>query len=116
MTFTLAGFRESGGLRLFRFQHAAFGESATSIEVRADVALARKYDIRLQELPLICARLLESLESSALAGAVTLTEDHMIAIQRAARDAAEKKALRPPPRRRYPPRPGPSPHISQEKQ
>lgn len=99
MMITLAGFKEGGGLRRFAFQCVGADKSKTTVIVRADVNLARKYDIRLQELPLICVRLLETLSGDQLAGPITLTEDHMVAIQAAARAAAEKRAAQRPPRR-----------------
>lgn len=96
MTFTLTGFTEGNGLRRFTFQCAGGDQSKNSVTVRADVELARKHDIRLQELPLICLRLLESLDRDGLGEAITLTEDHMISIQAEARNAAEKKTRKPP--------------------
>lgn len=96
MTFTLSGFRDSGGLRRFAFQYVGADKSRTTIIVGADVDLARHYGIRLQELPLICVRLLESLGLEALAGPLALSEDHMIAIQAAVRTEAEKRAQKLP--------------------
>ena len=105
MNYTLATFKERSGIRQFLFNCVAGDRSTTTIIVCADVALARKHDIRLQELPLICLRLLESIEDGNLTPAITLTEDHMIAIQTAARDKAEKKPHHPPRR--------PSPAVGQ---
>lgn len=99
MTFTLAGFAEGGGLRKFVFRCTRADRSHSTVMVRADVSLARKHEIRLQELPLICVRLLESLGEGELVGPITLTEDHMIGIQKAARAAAEKRTWKPAPRR-----------------
>jgi hypothetical protein len=96
MTFTLCGFQDSGGSRLFAFQYVDADKSRTTIVVRADVRLARHYEIRLQELPLICVQLLESLGLEALSGPITLTEDHMIGIQAAVRTEAAKRAQKPP--------------------
>lgn len=97
MTFTLTGFEEGkGGVRRFAFQCVAADRSKTNVIVDADVSLARKYQIRLQELPLLCVRLLESLDSEGLAGAITLTEERMNVIQAAARLAAEKKPRNAP--------------------
>src|SRR5947199_3791078 len=83
MTFTLSGFKEGDGLRRFLFQRVDTDRSKSTVIVRADVSLARKHDIRLQELPLICVRLLESLGAEVPLGPITLTEDHMIAIKTA---------------------------------
>jgi hypothetical protein len=90
MSFTLAGFDEREGLRRFAFEHIA-GNNRTTVVVKADLSLTRKHDIRLQDLPLICARLLQNLGTETPAGSITLTEEHMIAIQAAARAASEKR-------------------------
>ena len=96
MSFTLSGFDDGDGSRRFAFERVT-GNHRTTVIVRADMSLARKHEIRLQELPLICARLLQSFGSDTPAGPITLTEEHMIAIQTAARSEAEKR--RKPPRR-----------------
>lgn len=96
MKFTLSGFKERNSFRQFAFECAGAGHPKTTIIVAADVGLARKHDIRLQELPLICLRLLESLDEERVAGPITLTEDHMIAIQTAALSAAGKRSHKPP--------------------
>ena len=62
----------------------------------ADVNMARKYSIPLQELPLVGRRLLETVGEDRLQPAITLTEAHMVAIQAAARKVPEKKAPRRP--------------------
>jgi hypothetical protein len=84
----LAGFKDRDGARHFSFECVAADRSRTAVVVGADMALARKHEIRLQELPLLCVRLIESLGNGAAAGAITLTEDHMKAIQTASRDSA----------------------------
>ena len=100
MSFTLTGFKEEDGVRRFAFQYVSTDRSRTRVLVGADVALARNHQIRLQDLPLICLRLLESLGDEALNGPVTLTEDRMIQIQTEARMTAEKRYK--PPRRTSP--------------
>lgn len=92
MKFTLAGFQEGNGFRRFAFECVGADRSRNTIIVRADVGLARKHDIRLQELPLICLRLLESLDEERVASPITLTEDHMIAIQTEALNASVKRS------------------------
>lgn len=95
MKFILSGFKEGDGLRRFAFEcTGAVKGSRTVVFVGADVSLARKHGIRLQELPLICLRLLETLDDERVAGPITLTEDRMIAIQAEALDAAEKRSHR----------------------
>lgn len=109
MSFTLAGFDECEGLRRFSFERIA-GNMKTTVVVRADLSLTRKHDIRLQELPLICARLLQGLGTDTPPGPITLTEEHMIAIQTEARAASEKRRKSPRRPHRGPGRVWPSPH------
>lgn len=96
MTFTLAGFDDGEGSRRFTFQCLDAERSKSIVIVRADVSLARQHEIRLQELPLICLQLLESLTDEEVAEPIILTEDRMIAIQAAARTASEKKVRKAP--------------------
>src|SRR5438093_272513 len=96
MSFTLSGFQEGNGFRRFLFERIGADRTKSSVIVRADVNLARKHAIRLQELPLICRRLLDTLTPERLAGPITLTEEDMIAIETEARTAAEKKIQKPP--------------------
>ena len=99
MTYTLSGFTEGNGQRRFAFLCVGSDRSRRTIIVRADLTLARKHEIRLQELPLICLRLLQSFGDIVLAESIALTEDQMIAVQTAAHSTAEKK-IRKPPRKR----------------
>jgi hypothetical protein len=94
--YTLTGFKDGDGLRRFSFQCLDAERAKSIVIVCADVSLARKYEIRLQELPLICLQLLKGVDPAESAQAFTLTEDRMIEIQLAARDAAAKKARKPP--------------------
>ena len=94
MTFLLSGFKEGSGSRCFSFDCVAADRSRTNVIVGADMALARKHAIRLQELPLLCVRLLESLGDEGLCGTLTLTEAHMLASQAETRLAAVKKTHR----------------------
>jgi hypothetical protein len=89
MDILLAGFKDRNGARHFTFECVAADRSRTAVIVGADMALARKHDIRLQELPLICLRLIEALGDEGPRGVViTLTEDHMKAIQDESRNSA----------------------------
>lgn len=103
MQFTLTGFTQETGSRVFEYE--GIGEDRVRIKftVRADLALSRKYGIRLQELPLMCLGILErSSETDEASGAemnsapraLTFTEDAMIRYSEdcvAARDAAALK-------------------------
>ena len=61
MHFVLNGFSEERGFRVFEFHGIAADHvrARKPFTVRADVALARRYGIRLQELPLLCRSVLE---------------------------------------------------------
>ena len=61
------------------------------VVVRADVSLARKYDIRLQELPLLCRRFLAELPVHPDSAPVTFSEADMRAVQTAAQSRVETK-------------------------
>ena len=95
MDFLLLGFKEGSGVRHFRFEWVGPGRLRRTVVVHADMALARKHEIRMQELPLLCLRLLQGINEGEVTDAITFTEDHMIAIQTAARAASEKKPKTP---------------------
>ena len=52
MVFALTGFTNESSLRRFTFELAGSGPPRTTMVVVADMALVRKYEIPLQELPL----------------------------------------------------------------
>jgi hypothetical protein len=79
MHYILTGFRQDGGFRIFSFDRIEPSQpntSRTSHTVRADIALAQKYEIRLQELPLLCRALLEQ-TTDAEGSSLTFTEEGM---------------------------------------
>lgn len=59
MRYILIGFTEDIGFRVYEFQGIDEDRKRTPYMVRADLALARRYGIHLQELPLLCRGLLE---------------------------------------------------------
>ena len=95
MNFLLTGFKEGQGSRQFTFDCVAADRSRKTVIVGADMAMARKHEIRLQELPLICVRLLESLADGGLNATITLTEAQMAAIQAETRESLNRKPHRP---------------------
>lgn len=99
MQFVLKGFSEVMGCRIFAFEGVDVDRSRTEYTVKTDLALSRKYGIRLQELPLLCRSLLERLEAGEAKRAFTYTERDMgeFANIEAARVEAARK--RKPPRR-----------------
>lgn len=96
MEYHLEQFYESDSIRHFVFGCVRPDRSTATVIVRADTKVARKYEIRLQELPVLCRRLLDALPEGSFQPIITLTEEQMIVIQRTARAAAEKKPHRPP--------------------
>jgi hypothetical protein len=84
-TFVLTGFTHDFGFRVFEFD-CVDGRTRTRYTVRADLTLVRKYGIHIQELPLLCRRLLDKAEQGEQAS-FTLPEEEMIA-------CAEKEAAR----------------------
>ncbi|HYK59284.1 MAG TPA: hypothetical protein VEV85_07620 [Bryobacteraceae bacterium] len=93
MVFALMGTTTEGGLRRFTFELAGSGPPRTTVVVVADMALVRKYEIPLQELPLLCLRLLESRTADA-EGPAVFPEQEMIEYadrRRASKELAEQK-------------------------
>ena len=61
MEFVLIGFRQEKNIRRYAFDAVSSSHVRTHVTVGADLSLARAYRIPLQELPLLCRRLLEDL-------------------------------------------------------
>jgi len=100
--FILKGFTEALGFRIFAFEGVATDRTRTDFTVKTDLALSRRYGIRLQELPLLCRALLEQRDETAPGQSFTYGEEEMslFAARAAARDEAAKQ--RKPPRRPAP--------------
>ena len=100
MRFVLTGFTQDVGVRVFAFSGVATDAARTEYTVRADLSLIRLYDIRMQELPLLCRALLEQREAGDETRNLTFTEE---AMQTHAKDSAAARvaaaAKRRPPRR-----------------
>ena len=77
MQFILMGFNQDTGFRTFAFQGIAADRTRSDFTVRADLALSRKYGIRVQELPLLCRRLLERDDRGEERRTLTFTEEDM---------------------------------------
>jgi hypothetical protein len=100
--FMLAGFTQEIGFRVFAFRRTGADRDTAEYTVRADLALSRRYGIPMQELPLLCRRLLERRGKDDASRVLIFTEAEMstyandCATARAA--AAEKKRphRRPP--------------------
>ena len=105
MEFLLTGFTHDKDCRIFTFECISADRVWTKCKVRADLSLARKYGIALQELPLLCRGLLDRREEGAdkIAGTsaeINFTEE---AIRALASDRAAAKAAIP--KRKAPVRP-----------
>ena len=100
MQFILLGFRPDMGFRVFLFEGIANDRTRTVFRIRADLALARKHGIRVQELPLLCREYLEGREEGEEKHAFTFSEADMCLHEntlQAAKDAAAQR--KKPPRR-----------------
>ena len=97
MLYILAGFTNDAGFRVFAFEGIAEDRVRTQYRVRADLALIRKYGIRVQELPLLCRAILERRDDTEAQRAFTYTEGDMRLHSEAcaARDAEAKKRKAP---------------------
>jgi|SRR3954449_452393 len=89
MRFILTGFTQNTGVRVFTFDGIGADQTRTGFIVKTDLALSRKYDIRLQELPLLCRELLERRDQAEEARTFTFSEAEMIA--HASNCAAERE-------------------------
>jgi|SoiMethySBSTD1v2_1073268.scaffolds.fasta_scaffold272992_4 hypothetical protein len=108
MQFSLKGFSQDMGFRVFAFEGIAADRSRLAFSVRTDLALTRRYGIRLQELPLLCHGLLESCEDLDGQREFTYAEADMC--QYANREAARAEAAkqRKAPRRPVAEQPAPA--------
>jgi hypothetical protein len=95
MDFVFSGFRQAGTFREYTFEGIAEDRSRSRFLVNADLNLARRHGITLQELPLLCLHLLEGLDTLSPAEPIEFTEEAMktLAAERAAiaKAAALKK-------------------------
>ena len=59
MQYVLTGFSHEMGFRVFSFEGVGKDHARTEYNVKADLAVIRRYGIRVQELPLLCRAILE---------------------------------------------------------
>jgi len=102
MQFSLIGFKQETGFRVFAFEGTSADRTRNEYTVRADLALTRKYGIRIQELPLLCRELLERGGECEQTSTVTFTEEEMRLHARACADAHNAAALKRKSTRRPP--------------
>jgi|SRR5579872_4076568 len=91
--FVLTGFSQHFEFRVFEFD-CVDGRTRTRHTVRADMTLARKHGIHLQDLPLLCRRLLDGSEAGDRVS-LTLPEAEMIACAEKEASRKQGKARRP---------------------
>jgi hypothetical protein len=99
VNYLLTGFTESTGFRVFAFEGVTPEWERKTFSVKADLALARKHGIRVQELPLLCRAVLERRTDDNEERAFTFTEGDMTthaSLVSAAIEAHKKKAPRRP--------------------
>ncbi len=77
MQFILIGFKQDTGSRVFTFESIAADKVRTEYVIRADLALAQKHGIRIQDLPLLCRGLLERGGEDEKNRPTVFTEDEM---------------------------------------
>lgn len=98
MNFVFTGFEQKGNFRQYGFDCVAADRTRVAYIVLADLALLRKYQIAIQDAPLLCRRMLEEdADGGTLVRSFTFTEDSMrkYATDRAtAKEAAALKAKR----------------------
>jgi hypothetical protein len=87
--FVLAGFRQFEAVRQFYFDAVGADRTRRRVSVDADLDLVRRYRIPVQELPLLCRRLLDA---RAKAESITFTESDIAQYSRE-RTAASKALL-----------------------
>ena len=98
MQFTLVGFSQDAGSRVFQFKGIAADRTRAVFSVRADLSMIRRYGILMQDLPLLCRGLLDRRDECEEKRTLTFTEDEMCIYAKdraAARDAAKQKRKRP---------------------
>ena len=100
MEYQFAGFTHNGEFREFAFTGVDESRGQTPFKVIANLGLSRKYNIAIQELPLLCRRLLEQMPEGSGAQTLTFTESEMksVVIARLAtsRPIVHKKIQRRP--------------------
>jgi hypothetical protein len=102
MQFILVGFSHDLGSRIFEFTGIAADRTRMGFTVGVDLAIIRRYSIRMQELPLLCREFLERHGQGEDTRTLTFTEEEMrlCADSRAtaqAEAALKRKSPRKPP-------------------
>jgi len=104
MEYVLTGFNQDKNIRRFAFDGISDDRRRTAFTVGVDISLIRKYEISLQELPLLCRHLLQGQTDGEQARMLMFSEADMVdhANRRAAAQhaAEQRKVHRKPPSNR----------------
>lgn len=100
--FVLKGFRQVVDFRDYLYERIESDRTRSQFTVRADLALARRHGIPLQELPLLCQSVLGRSQAGGAVKVVVFTETDMrdysaVVAERAAAAKARRPARRPRP-------------------
>jgi hypothetical protein len=100
--FLLTGFRSEHSLRIYTFHRVEADRTRTVFTVSADLAIAAKYSIRVQDLPLLCRGVLDGSDAANPPRSALLSEQDMILFRDRKADAqraaeGKRKLLRKPP-------------------
>jgi hypothetical protein len=72
------GFEQQGSIRAYRYQRITPGETTQMFTVDTDLVLFQKYQVAIQEGPVLCLRLLSAeLAGGGNSGPRSFTEQHM---------------------------------------
>ena len=94
MGFILKGFTQEMGIRVFAFERVGEDQTRTECTVSADLALTRRYDIRVQDLPLLCRLFLERHEAADDTRRFIFTEGEMSSHATKCKAAADAASLK----------------------
>jgi hypothetical protein len=79
MKFTMVGFRDLESVRTFTFEFMRTDRTRGNVIVDANLSAARRHRIMLQELPLLCRRLLDKLDTDEVPPThVSFSESNMV--------------------------------------
>jgi hypothetical protein len=96
--FILNGFSQVKEFRVFEFQGITVDSVRSLFTVSIDLALARKYGIRLQDLPLLCRGVLDQCAGGEEKRAFTYTEGQMRSHANTLAEREEAARYKRPPR------------------
>jgi len=104
LDFILLGFSQQNNMRRFFFERTGAGQGTVreQFTVDADTGLARRYKIAMQDLPLLCRRMLEHADG-AVSRTLIFGEAQMCSHAGTLASEMEARALKKKPFRRHSP-------------